>query len=625
MANALMAVVLVGCALLNLLMSSFVWSRREGRAGQALVGLMLATTVWCLSYAVELSTTDVLHLVAGDLKYVGIGAMPIAWLAFTLYWTGRDALVTPRLLIGMAVEPTLVLLLLANPPTHHFVRYVDPSPPPGSAEGYIAGGPVFWFHLIYIMVVMLGTTVVFLTALAKRSHAYRPQVFLLASAAVLPFIASLGFNLGIVPLAPYDLTPVAFSMSSGVLTWGLLQQHLLKLAPVAHSQVVDGMRDGVLVVDALNHVVESNPAALEALGWSGRSTWRGQTLPAQLVGVVTRLGPTEVRLDSGGETKVYEAQVSDLPDVRGHAGGRLVVLRDISERRRLERQRATMLAEQARVAETLSRSLRPAVLPDVPGVALGAVYRPAGSGHEIGGDFYDVFPVDGGWAFSIGDVSGKGARSAAVTALARYTLRALTRGQDTPSKTVSALNTQLISETEDQEIYLTVVHGRINPVEAGLEITLTLGGHPRPVVVPAGPEPIRSVGEPGTAVGLLDDIDTVDTTLLLRPGDAMVMYTDGVTEARRGRDFFGEEGLAEVVEQLRGADADVIAQGVLAAVLNFQEQLAADDIAVLVLQAPAIRTAGRNGVAAAGPVHLGKGGVDPRRLHSPLGEAKPLV
>ena len=262
MANALMAVVLVGCALLNLLMSSFVWSRREGRAGQALVGLMLATTVWCLSYAVELSTTDVLHLVAGDLKYVGIGAMPIAWLAFTLYWTGRDALVTPRLLIGMAVEPTLVLLLLANPPTHHFVRYVDPSPPPGSAEGYIAGGPVFWFHLIYIMVVMLGTTVVFLTALAKRSHAYRPQVFLLASAAVLPFIASLGFNLGIVPLAPYDLTPVAFSMSSGVLTWGLLQQHLLTLAPVAHSQVVDGMRDGVLVVDALNHVVESNPAAL---------------------------------------------------------------------------------------------------------------------------------------------------------------------------------------------------------------------------------------------------------------------------------------------------------------------------------------------------------------------------
>lgn len=585
---ALFAVLLVGCALLNLLNASFVWARRDGRAGQALVGAMLATTVWCLAYATEVMSTGWLHLLAGDLKYVGIGVMPVAWVAFTLYWVGRDDLVNSRLLIGLSIEPSLVLLLLAIPSTHNYVRYLDPDPPPGFDGEYIAAGPVFWFHLVYVMVLMLATTVVFLAALARRSHAYRPQVVVLSLAAVMPFIASIGFNLDVKPLAPFDLTPIAFSISCGALTWGLLQQHLLRLAPVAHSQVVDGMRDGVLVVDVLNHVVESNPAALEALGWTGRGSWRGQTLPAALANVVTRLGPSEVRLDSGGETRVYEAQVSDLPDVRGHAGGRLVVLRDISERRRLERQRATMLAEQARVAETLSRSLRPAVLPEVPGVVLGAVYRPAGAGHEIGGDFYDVYPVDGSWAFSIGDVSGKGARSAAVTALARYTLRALTRAEDTPSKTVAALNGQLISETEDQEIYLTVVHGRIRQTPDGLDVLLTLGGHPRPVVVPAGPGPIRPVGEPGTAVGLLDDIDTVDTRLLLRPGDAMVMFTDGVTEARRGRDFFGEEGLVEVVEQLRGAPADVIAQGVLAAVLNYQEQLAADDIAVLVLQAPSV-------------------------------------
>ncbi len=583
---AMMAVLLVGSALVNLLLASFVWARRAGRAGQALVWVILSATVWSLSYAVELLAVHnhLLHQAAGDLKYVGIGALPVAWLIFTLLWSGRDDLVTSPVVIGLLIEPVLIMLMLAIPRTHNWVRIVPLDPDEG-----VKAGPLFWVQMGYVMVLMVGTAIVFVTMLARRTYAYRPQVFILAGCVLLPFVASVAFNANIAPLNQFDFTPVAFTISCGGLTWGILQQHLLRLAPVAHSQVIQGMADGVIVVDALGHVVECNPAGLSALGWSDRIRWHGQVLPSPLSSIVTRLGTKEVRIESATTTQVFEAQVSDLPDQRSREGGRLIVLRDISERRRLERQRATMLAEQARVAETLSRSLRPATLPEVPGVALGAEYRPAGSGDEIGGDFYDVYSVDDGWAFSLGDVSGKGARSAAVTALARYTLRALTRGQDSPSETIQALNAQLLAETEDQEIYLTVVHGRLVPVPDGLQVSLSLGGHPRPLLVPADESrDIGPVGEPGTAIGLLDMVETTDTTLLLAPGDALVSFTDGVTEARSGREFFGEEGLAEVLEQLRGASAQTIAEGVLASVLRYQEDLAADDIAVLVLQAPGI-------------------------------------
>lgn len=582
--DQLMAVLLVGCALVNVLMASFVWARRDGGSGRSLAGAMAGTTIWSIAYALELVTEGQVSLLFGALKYLGVGLIPAAWVAFTLFWTGRGHWVTPRLIIALLIEPALVLVILMLPQVAPLIRYED-------SEGKVQSGWLFWVHLAYVMLTLVVTTVVLVASIARRAHTRRAQAMLLALAPVVPFIASIGFNLEIPPFKDFDLTPVAFTFAAAVLTWGLLEERLLKLAPIAHTQVVQGMTDGVIVIDNLNQVVETNPAAIEILGWQyNRTSWRSRPLPPVLAAAVTRLGATEIRLEVGGRMRMYEAQVTDLPDGRGQQGGRLVVLRDISERRRLERQRATILAEQARVAETLSRSLRPSVLPSVPGVVLGAGYRPAGDGHEIGGDFYDVYPVGSHWAFSLGDVSGKGARSAAVTALARYTLRALTRERDTPSRTVEVLNDQVISETEDQEVYLTVVHGRLMPRPGGrLEVRLTLGGHPRPVLVPADPAlPISSVGEPGTAVGLLPEIETVDTAVLLQAMDAVVLFTDGVTEARRGREFFGEEGLIEVLEQLRGADAGVIADGVLEAVLNYQAFDAADDIAVLVLQAPGV-------------------------------------
>jgi sigma-B regulation protein RsbU (phosphoserine phosphatase) len=262
------------------------------------------------------------------------------------------------------------------------------------------------------------------------------------------------------------------------------------------------------------------------------------------------------------------------------------VVRDVTRRRAEEQRRDRALRDQARVAATLSRSLRPTALPEVPGVQLGAVYRPAGAGREVGGDFYDVFAVGPRWVLAIGDVSGKGASSAAITAMARYTLRALARPGDPPSAALAGLNRHMVDDTED-ETYLTVATGLLDTTGApgSVEVVLTLGGHAQPLLVPAD-GPVRPVGVPGGAIGLFADAALTDCPVRLRAGDALVLFTDGVTEARGAGGLFGEQRLVELLEGARGHDAAALAALVADTVLDFQEQDASDDIALLVLRVP---------------------------------------
>ncbi len=582
-----MAVTVVGTcfvvdAVLSVLLASFVWSRRRGGAGTSLSALLVATALWSAAYAGELFTTGEASLRWGDAKYVGIGVLVPSFVAFVLCWTGRGRLLTPRVLVLLAVEPVAVLSLLVVPATHDLVRSLDPAGDP-TGPALAVSGPLFWFHLAYVNLLLVGSVVVFVASLLRRARYYRSEAWTLVAAALLPFAVNLGFNLGLGPLAAVDLTPIAFTVSAAVLARALLERRLLGLAPIAFGTVVRGMREGVLVLDDQCLVVEANPAALALVGWT--TGWRGRDLPGELL--VAAQGPDgvhETRLVADGRRLDLEIQVSDLPDSRGHAGGRLLVVRDVTRRRAEELRRDRALADQARVAATLSRSLRPSALPRVPGVELGAVYRPAGAGREVGGDFYDVHPLGPVWAFAIGDVSGKGASSAAITAMARYTLRALSVPGAPPSAALAGLNQHMVDETED-ETYLTVATGTLTPHEDGLDVVLALGGHAQPLLVPAS-GPVRPVGVPGGAIGLFPEVDLTDAALRLGRGDALVIFTDGVTEARGDSGLFGEHRLVELLETLRATGAERLAACVADEVLAFQDDDAADDIAVLVLRVP---------------------------------------
>lgn len=235
----------------------------------------------------------------------------------------------------------------------------------------------------------------------------------------------------------------------------------------------------------------------------------------------------------------------------------------------------------ADLARTLQATLLPPALPQIAGLELGARYTPASSDVEVGGDFYDLFPTRGStWAMVIGDVCGRGAEAATQTAVARYTLRTAALQARRPSRMLATLN-EVVLRSADDERFLTAAVLTVRPREG--RVTLALGGHPQPVLL-AADGTASLVGKPGMIVGALERSDVPDTSLTLEAGDALILYTDGVLEARQGTEQFGTRRLVELVEACRGLDADTIAGRLLDAVREFQGGEGDDDVAILVLR-----------------------------------------
>jgi phosphoserine phosphatase RsbU/P len=264
---------------------------------------------------------------------------------------------------------------------------------------------------------------------------------------------------------------------------------------------------------------------------------------------------------------------------------------DASERLSYERElmaarrRAEESEARARVlAETLQRSFLPPDIVTVPGLDVGGAYRPAGDGTEVGGDFYDVFQTGlETWGIVLGDVCGKGASAAVVTALARYTVRAEALHVSSPAAVLAGLHQALL--TYYPETFITVLYLVLDQVQAGNRLTMATGGHPLPLCRRADGS-IETLGRPGSFLGMEGTASVSESTALLNPGDLVVLYTDGVTEAHEGDAFFGETGIAEVLAAAAGLTAQAVADAVVAAAVAFQHGPARDDIAVVVVRKP---------------------------------------
>ncbi len=262
---------------------------------------------------------------------------------------------------------------------------------------------------------------------------------------------------------------------------------------------------------------------------------------------------------------------------------------DATERRRYEREllRAKEAAEKAEersrtLARTLQQTLIPPAPPRIPSLDLAAAYRPAGAGDEVGGDFYDVFPVgEEDWVAVIGDVCGKGVDAAVVTSLARHTLRALAVRHDEPSAMLEGLNQVLLQESSER--FCTISLLRLRRDEEGWTAVLTTGGHPLPLLVRHGAATVPFGGE-GPLVGVIERPSFVEDSLRLVPGDVLVLFTDGVPEGRRDGDFYGEDRMLEAVA--RGATPRSIVDELVTDVVDFQRGVPRDDIAVLAVGVP---------------------------------------
>jgi PAS domain S-box-containing protein len=386
-----------------------------------------------------------------------------------------------------------------------------------------------------------------------------------------------------------------------------------------HAATVAAALDCIVTMDATGHVVEFNPAAEATFGYSREEALGGElaelivppelrdahrgaiarhlaTGEARILG--RRLELTGLRRDGSRfplELTVVRLSDSDPPLFTGF-------VRDIEHRKRVEAEIERLLTaeqdarraaeaaerESAQIALTLQQNLLPPGLPDIEGVDMAAYFLAAGA-YQMGGDFYDVLRTgDGRWAAVIGDVMGKGPRAAAVTALARYTVRAAAMLDSDTAGVLRALNHALFEH--DGETQVTLAYALLTPHAGGLDVVLASGGHPPPLLK-RGDGTVEELMAPGLLLGAVEDPPLQPVTTTLAPGESLLLYTDGVTDIRTANGLLGHEPLAEAlatappdpagaVEHLRRATVDAPGHEVR------------DDVAMLLLRAtgPASRS-----------------------------------
>jgi serine phosphatase RsbU (regulator of sigma subunit)/PAS domain-containing protein len=270
----------------------------------------------------------------------------------------------------------------------------------------------------------------------------------------------------------------------------------------------------------------------------------------------------------------------------------LELAEDLSRRAALALDNARLYSERTAISRALQRSLLPPELPKIPGVEVEVIYRAAGEGNEVGGDFYDVFPIrEGTYGFAIGDVCGTGPEAASVTGLARHSLRLLAREGLSAPEVLKRLNAAILDEGARSR-FLTLLYGEMTPRQDGtVELRTVCAGHPLPLRL-TQEGTVTAAAEPQPLLGVIEDLELTEETFVLDPGDVLLCVTDGITERREGTRMLGDDGLAEVLAGCTGLTAGAVAARVLRAVERFAVEPASDDMAILALRVPEQRPPG---------------------------------
>ncbi|WP_204745586.1 SpoIIE family protein phosphatase [Glycomyces paridis] len=358
----------------------------------------------------------------------------------------------------------------------------------------------------------------------------------------------------------------------------------LRLAALTHAEESE-------LEQLRRRLEDAAPALAGALTTDG---WTGMELP-----VPRGLDCIAVPLSARGST-IGVLTVGRHVE-RRHSSEERAVVADLAKRSALALDNARIHAERQAVANELQAALMPGSLPDVPGVSFAAEYLPAtarrlpGSGPgpaigtEVGGDFYDATELaDHRLWVAIGDVCGKGAQAAAVTGVVRDVLRVMARDGRPLPRALELLNSTLLEQPGDMR-YATIASALLDREGPGaLTATLCLSGHERPLLLRADGE-TAWVGKEGTAVGLFPEVKVNPEVVRLGVGDALVFFTDGVTERRDGPAMFGHDRIARSVREAAGKSARTVATALLEAVEAFSPESPRDDIAILVVRCDADR------------------------------------
>ncbi len=340
--------------------AAFTWRRRREPGAIALFLMALAILEWSAGNVMELGSLELdTKLFWANLEYAGMVVIPVLWLVLALQYAGRGAWLTARRVAALLAIPAATVVLVWTNGLHGLMRHgvsLDTSGPFSVVSKEY--GPWFWVAAAYSHLLLVVGTGVAVVATLGSARFYRGQAVVLALFVAIPYAANVLYIFGASPIARLDITPISAALSGAVMAWGLFRRRLLNVMPVARAAVVESMGTGVVVVDALERVVDLNPAASRMVGWQ----------QARAIGrpVAEVLGA----LRSGGQAgcgddgqRQYEVVSAPLTNARGRAIGRLVLIRDITERRAVQarmvqRQRAlAAVGERERLARSLHDDL----------------------------------------------------------------------------------------------------------------------------------------------------------------------------------------------------------------------------------------------------------------------------
>ncbi len=327
-------------------------------------------------------------------------------------------------------------------------------------------------------------------------------------------------------------------------------------------------------------------SSMRSLGLSGGPTRQVRPGIGPTLATASAVGGETVVLPLVARNRVIGMLTLGKPTDEHFRQEILELAEDLSRRAALALDNARLYSERTAISQSLQRSLLPPELPQIDGVEVEVIYRAAGEGNEVGGDFYDLFPIsDGAYGFAIGDVCGTGPNAAAVTGLARHALRLLAREGLSGPAVLERLNSAILDEGARSR-FLTLLYGEMRPQEDGsAELKVVCAGHPLPLRLRQDGT-VEPAAEPQPLLGVIDDLELYEETVTLDPGDVLLCVTDGVTERREGSRMLGDDGLADVLTTCTGLTAGAVAARIMRAVERFASDAPSDDMAILAMRVP---------------------------------------
>jgi PAS domain S-box-containing protein len=336
---------LVIAALISGALAWYTWRHRHTTGAAPFAWMMLILFQWGLSYIFYLAATNLPSKMFWiNFMFIGVVATPVAWLTFALEYTGRKAWITPTRLVLLSILPLVTMIMIITNDYHHLFRTsISLAREGGFLLLQTTNGIWFWVHAAYTYILIIIGLFMIIRALLQWPAPYRGQMIWILLATLAPLIANIITIFQLLPII-IDLTPFAFTITGIGMAFALFRHRLLDIAPLARDIVIDGMKDGMIVLDANRRIVDINPAAKSILGFSNNEQPIGKSIAEVLTqwpNLISRYrdvfeAEDEITFGEGDTRRWYELNLSTLRDENQAMLGQVITVRDITQRKRAE-------------------------------------------------------------------------------------------------------------------------------------------------------------------------------------------------------------------------------------------------------------------------------------------------